>query len=106
MATTGNILFVLSIAVPLCLLMAYRAKLEHQQTLAWMRLHSSNLGLSSHVINDPALVQPGAAAEPRRIHKLSIPVPRGAMPRPVGGIGAEAIPNFARTSNSAPATKP
>jgi len=66
----------------LCALTAYRENLHHQQTLAWMRLHSLSLNLSSAGISEPMQVAPATQrAEPRRIHKLSIPIPFGGLNR-------------------------
>jgi hypothetical protein len=65
----------------LCALTAYRENLHHQQTLAWMRLHSLSLNLSSAGISEPAPVVATPRAEPRRVHKLSIPVPFGGLNR-------------------------
>ena len=67
--------------VSLCAVLAYRANLEHQQTLAWMRLLSTNLGLSSLAIAEPRELESSKPPEPRRVHKMSVPVPLGGMNR-------------------------
>lgn len=92
----------------LCAVVAYQARLAHQQTSAMMRLLSLNFGFSSHSIAEPKLSEPSAPAPPRQVHKLSIPVPRGAMPRPlgsqIGGTSAEAIAQFNAAQRSATPT--
>lgn len=66
----------------LCALTAYRENLHHQQTLAWMRLHSLSLNLSSAGISEPMQAAPATQrAESRRIHKLSVPIPFGGLNR-------------------------
>lgn len=99
---TLTALSMLLTVVLLCAVMAYRARLEHQQTLAWMRLLSANLGISSLTIAEPTREVVRPPAPPREVHKLSIPVPRGAMPRPIGGTSAEAIAQFNAAQRSAP----
>src|SRR5258705_12497998 len=65
----------------LCALTAYRENLHHQQTLAWMRLHSLSLNLSSVGISEPVQAVATQHSEPRRVHKLSVPIPVGGISR-------------------------
>lgn len=78
---TLPLLLTLLIVASLSAVMAYQAKLNQETTLSWMRLHSQNLGLGSQAIDRLPLAEPARPAEPRRIHKLSIPIPLGGVSR-------------------------
>jgi len=82
----------------LCAVLLYRARLEHQQTLAWMRLLSSNLGISSAVISEPAREVVAPPATPKRVHKLSVPMPLGGLSRAQASSILHTTDNHAATS--------
>lgn len=87
---TSTILLICSIAVPLCAVLAYQAHLNQQTTLSWMRLHANTFGISSQAIEPGRPVEVHAPAEPRRVHKLSVPIP-------VGGVSREQVKAYAAT---------
>jgi hypothetical protein len=76
-----NLLLTLLIVVPLCGVMAYQSWLNQQTTLAWMRLHSQSLNLSSLSIDKPEPKYVRPPIPPRQVHKMSIPVPMGGLSR-------------------------
>lgn len=66
----------------LLLLFGYALWVHEQERERWMRLLSVQLGMPVTTISEPRPTEPVHPAQPRQVHKLSIPVPRGAMPRP------------------------
>lgn len=75
----------------------YLLYLRSQEQQMWLRLHSASLNISSLTIDKPQPEVAVPAAQPRRVHKLSVPMP-------LGGLNREQVSAVLHTTGDRPAT--